>query len=142
MLTEYAVEIGLSEQQLRCLVIGILSKEEDRQAYCSSSHSRETKRGYLLCLRSTAMVVTKIETLKISTRKTKPKAHGTHYAAFAWQNTVENITRTTNKRTLIRQKNETNGLVRIIEQSFLHIYLSTHVLIAAKLILMFLSSTM
>jgi len=65
-----------------------------------------------------------------------------HYAAFAWQNIVENITRTTNKRTLIKQKNETNGLVRIIEQSSLHIYLSIHVLIVMKLTLMFLSLTM
>jgi hypothetical protein len=65
-----------------------------------------------------------------------------HYAAFAWQNIVENIIRTTNKRTLIKQKNETNGLVRIIEQSSLHIYLSIHVLIVVKLTLMFLSLTM
>jgi hypothetical protein len=37
---------------------------------------------------------------------------------------------------------ETNGLVRRIEQSFLHICLSIHALIAVKLTRMFLSLTM
>ena len=54
------------------------------------------------------------------------KAHGMHYAAFAWQNIVENITRTTNKRILIKQKNETNGLVAEDNRTMLFAYLSQH----------------